>query len=207
MKDIYVNSRLHSLLLRCGILWPRRTWIYSQGEPWLFLSPKRLHKLVMHLGSGDKRVTRLLRLVKRYVPESEDYLRLLGLPRVYDATEGFCSECDALLPDDATATPSDSLCPSCFQSRKYREGAFTPVQLEDRAVDREKRNWILEHDPESLDPRRLAPLPRRRVVNRDWREAARLIGKGMTYRQVASRLDSTLSLVHRRVKECYWEDN
>lgn len=207
MKDIYVNSRLHSLLLRCGVLWPRRTWIFSQGEPWLFLSPKRLHKLAMHLGRDDKRVTRLLRLVRRYVPESEDYLRLLGLPRVYDETEGFCAECGALLPDAAALAPADSLCPSCLQDREYGEGAFTPVQLEDQAADRTKRDWILKHDPAALDPRQLAPLPRRRVVTRDWREAARLIGKGMTYRQVSSRLDSTLSLVHRRVKECYWEDN
>ena len=206
MKDVYINSRLHSLLLRCGVLWPRRTWIFSQGEPWLFLSPKRLHKLMMHLGSGDKRVMRLLRLVKRYAPESEDYLRLLGLPRVYDEAAGFCSECGALLPDDAAAA-MDFLCPSCLQNRKYREGVPTPVQLDDQAADREKRDWILEHDPAALDPSRFAPFPRRRVVNRDWREAARMIGKGMTYRQVSSRLDTTLSLVHRRVKECYWEDN
>ncbi len=212
MKNLYINSRLEPLLL--AIAQPVRDWIFSRGEPWLFLTPGRLAGLAGRLGRDDGRVRRLIWLVRRHSGAPEAFCRRLGLAearylRPDEYPPAFCPRCDGLHhphPEDI-----GQVCPDCREwersALRRRPGGGA---MRDRRLDRQARETLRRFQPGEFDGERLSPnykLNRHRRLERDWDRAANLILMGFAYRAVAKEFDCSVGLLHRKVKERYWERN
>lgn len=213
-KNLYVNSRLHPLLvgpLSSGV---RRDWIFSLGEPWLLVTPDRLAGIAGRVGKGDGRVHRLLGLVRRHCGDPEVYCRRLGVaatrrlePEDYPLV--LCPRCDGAHfphPEDAGA-----VCAECREAERIAQrGRPGGGEILDRRLDRAARRLLYDRHPDSFHDGALCPNYRynlRRRVHRDWDRAANRIFMGHPYRQVAREFDCSVGLLHSRVKERHWERN
>lgn len=214
MKILYINSHLHPMLVA-----PRphrrrnRTWLWSGGEPWLLLTPDRLGRLASRLGLADRRVDRLLSLVRRHSPSPELYCRRLGVPETrYVPPEAypaaFCPRCNGIVaahPEDANA-----LCPYCAREKERGDRSVAGGRQFDIKEDRKARLRVLSKDSFALTEQSLGPNPnynRHRVVERDWSMAAQRILCGTSYKKLARELKCSVGLLHKRVKEQRWELN
>lgn len=215
MKDIYINSRLAPLLLARRLGRMPIDWVFSQGEPWLLLTPPRLGRLSDQLGRKDCRIHRLLGLVRRYAADPGAYCRRLGVratrrfePAAYPLA--LCPRCDGAHhphPEDAGV-----VCPGCReQERRNERGRPGGGQLLDRLRDGQARQAIMEKDAQAFDDGVLCPnnqYNRSRKLVRDWDAAVNRIMHGCTYRKVAEEFDCSVGLLHRKVMERkYWENN
>lgn len=213
VKNLYINSRLHPLLVDVGDDCPGE-WLFTGGEPWLLLTPDRLGLLGDRLGRGDWRVHRLLGLIRRHVARPELFCRRLGVAetryiRPEDYPPVLCPRCDGLHqphPEDA-----GSLCPDCRErERQAQVRKRGGGELRDRLLDRDARKTLLEKDPSAFDGDTLSPnykFNQRRRLERDWDAAVNRILMGLPYRQVSREFDCSVGLLHRKVKERYWERN
>ena len=212
MRNLYINSRLHPLLI--APFPPVRIRIFSRGEPWLLLTPRRLEALATRLGLGDARVGRLVGLVRRHLEHPEWYCRRLGIgeTRHYRPEEyppALCPRCDGLHyphPEEAAA-----VCAGCREAmERERRSAPGGGTLVDRRRDKAARRRLLAKDPGSFDGEVLSPnykYNRARRLERDWDQATNRILMGLSYRQVAKEFNCSLGLLHKRVKERHWENN
>lgn len=204
MKNIYINSRLHSLLI--AYRRPPRVWLFSGGEPWLLLTPNRLERLANMLGLFDRRVDNLLDLVRRHEPEQEQFCRRLGVYETRyrpssDNPPCPCPRCDNLHHPDFLDT--DAACPSCRESEAEQSCSTEKPRLE-RAADSLARARLREVDPGSFEGDVLSPnfqYNRHRRLNRDWDRAANRILMGLTYRRVAREFDCAVGTLHKKVRE------
>ncbi len=212
MKNLYINSRLHPLLLA-----PADSpvqWIHSMGEPWLLLTPDRLCRLADRLGLADRRVRRLVGLVRRHSGTPELFCRRLGIGenrylRPDEYPPALCPRCDGLHhphPEDAGL-----VCPDC-RERERRAERSRPGggALRDRRLDLEARRNLRVRQPGDFDGEALSPnykLNRNRRLERDWDRAVNRILMGGAYRTVAKEFDCSVGLLHRKVKERFWENN
>lgn len=213
MKELYINSRLEPLLVAPRPKPPSRRWLFSAGEPWLLLTPGRLQALAIRLGLGDLRIRRLVGLVRRHSSCPERFCRRLGIAetrylRPDEYPPVLCPGCDGLHyphPEEA-ALP----CPECA-AKERRAASRRPGGVDrDRRRDFIARRRLRVMEPRSFDGDVLHPnykLNRRRRVVRDWDAALNRILMGMSYRQVSREFDCSVGLLHRRVKERYWENN
>lgn len=215
VKNIYINSRLHPLLLAAHPWRRAADWIFSQEEPWLLLTPMRLGKLADSLGRRDSRLVRLFGLVRRHAPHPELYCRRLGVKEVIQPHPDaypvvLCPRCDGVHaphPEDVGC-----VCGRCRQEewlleRKRPGGGL----LHDRARDRAARRFLMQKDPDSFENGALSPnsqYNRHRHLIRDWDRAANRILHGVPYKVVAKEFDCSVGLLHRKVMERkHWEDN
>lgn len=215
MKDIYINSRLHPLLMGRRRLAVPPVWLFSRGEPWLLLTPPRLATLAERLGLRDARVYRLLSMVKRHAFRPEAFCRRLGVEEIRQSDPdtypfALCPRCDSVHhphPEDA-----DLVCGQC-RERERREARTRPAggEIRDRRRDRAARADLLEKHPGLFDDGTLSPnhqYNRHRRLVRDWEKATNRILHGHTYKQVAKEFNCSVGLLHRRVKERkHWENN
>ena len=216
LKHIYMNSHLSPLLLAVSRSEPR-TWIFSQGDRWLYLSPPRLARLAALLGLEDVRVERLIDLVRRHSPRPQAYCRPLGLaaeaqiaPEEYPIV--LCPDCDGA----HTPHPLDAAlpCHACQEKMRRKEEQMPSDRvLRDRHRDRCARLRILGMDPGAFDGDNLSPnwrINHSRRLRRDWDNAVNRILMGGAYRWVAGEFDCSVGLLHRKVQESkggYWENN
>ncbi len=214
MKNIYINSRIHPLLVNAMRIPRQRQWIYSQGETWLLLTPGRLARLANWLGMSDSRVFRLIGLVKRYSGRPDAFCRRLGIPEtVYYPPEDYppalCPHCDGVHfphPEEI-----GRVCDACHEKEALGvRNRPCGGQLRDRHADRAARERLLEMDSSLFYQGELSPnykLNLHRRLDRDWDKATNRILTGGTYRQVAREFDCSVGVLHRRVKERSWENN
>lgn len=213
MKNIYINSRLHPLLVasRRARRGQPPDRLFSLGEPWLYLTPGRLAYLAMRLGRADPRIVRIVKLLRRHSPSPEAYCRRLGIaesvfvpPAEYPPA--LCPVCDNLHsphPEDA-----ERICPECME-RERRAEAERPAggELRDRLDDRSARRRLLARSAialkeETVNPRVSHGVPLR--VDVDWRKARLLISHGVAYRFVSREIGCALGKVARAK---HWECN
>lgn len=215
MKNLYVNSRLHPLLIALRGKKTAKKWIFSQGEAWLLLTPERFAHLASRLGLGDGRVFRLMGLIRRHSAVPERYCRLVGLPgtrqlKPEEYPLALCPRCDGAHyphPEDA-----GRICPECaekaFQAERRRPGGG---ELRDRREDDLARRRVRRKEPRSFNGNDLSPNFRinlNRRVHRDWDLAAHRILTGGRYKDVARDFDCSTGLLHRQVrKRTHWENN
>lgn len=214
MKTLYVNSRLHPLLLGKPEIGKSREWIFSLGEPWLLLTPQRLQNLAMRLGLGDGRIHRLIGLVRRHAEQPETYCRRLGIreslhfaPAEYPFA--LCPRCDGVHyphPED-----TNKVCQDC-RNKEHDEERLHPGggAILDRRLDKLARRALRRNEPRSFNSAGLSPnhrINQRRRVERDWEKAAHCIMLGLTYRRVSKEFDCSVGLLHRKVHERPWENN
>lgn len=213
MKHIYIDSRLDSLAV-AGWRKPIE-WIFSQGKPWLLLTPPRLSRLAARLGLHDNRVDRLLDNIRRHAKNPETFCQPLGIATDpdYDPTDyppAICPECDALHQPH----PLDAYepCSECQTKEKQRQSRGpSPRILDDRKADSLARAQLKEKDPELFCGEELSPnwkVNFNRRLNRDWQAAINRVLTGGTYRTVAREFDCSVGLLHRKVQERnFWENN
>lgn len=214
MKNLYINSRLHPLLVAPYRRGRTRNWIFSLGEPWLLLTPSRLARLASRLGIDDRRVSRLVGLVKRHNRRPGDFCRRLGIgeARYYRAEEyplELCPRCDGVFyphPEDAGA-----VCESCRANELFADRWKPTTAMDmDRMADEAARQRLSKADPSAFYEGRLSPnykLNLARRLDRDWDRAINRILMGGSYREVAREFDCSVGLLHRKVKERHWENN
>lgn len=213
MKILYINSRLHPLLIAPRPRHKNRTWLWTRGEPWLLLTPGRLERLAVRLGLTDDRVDSLFGLVRRHSPCPELYCRRLGVPEVghvppeaYPKT--FCPRCNGIL----AAHPEDTgaLCPYCAREKERSDNAVAGGRQADIREDHGARLRVLSKDSFALTEQVLGPNPKynqHRVVERDWNQAVQRILRGATYRGLAREMRCSVGLLHKKVMERRWECN
>lgn len=213
MKHLYINSRLHPLLVALSLGVPR-TWIFSLGEPWLFLTPGRLARLADRLSLADSRIGRLIRLVRRHAPDPRAYCRALGVKGGPQLTPDryplvLCASCGGVHyphPEEALEA-----CPDCREAAAARERKRADGAVRDRQRDQAARRAMLRKDPYSFDQGVLSPhwrINHSRRVHRDWDAAVNRILMGGAYRQVAREFECSVGLLHRKVRERrHWENN
>lgn len=212
MKNLYVNSRLHPLLVADSL--PAREWIFSRGEVWLLLTPGRLRLIAAKLGAIDSRVHRLLALARRHAARPELFCRGMGVEDVgYVPPDQYppalCPRCDGVHyphPEDAGTVCSDCR-ETARRSERLRPGGG---ELRDRRQDRAARELLRRNEPRSFDGDVLAPnfrLNLNRRLERDWDKAINRILMGGAYRKVAREFNCSVGLLHRKVHERQWENN
>ncbi len=214
MKNVYIDSRLRSLAIAWRAERPK-TWVFSQGRPWLLLTPARLARLAALLGLEDERIARLILQVRRHSPTPSSYCRPLGIVVEDPAPDGrypfaICPVCDSVHhphPLDAGLA-----CPRCREQEEVRRRRQpTPGRLADALADSRVRDVIRANDPGAFDDGVLSPnwkLNRRRRLERDWDAAVNRILTGGRYRRVAREFDCSVGLLHKKVHECRaWENN
>lgn len=215
MKNLYINSRLHPLLVGSTRNGRGRDWIFSRGESWLLLTPARLAALADRLGLADGRVHRLIGLIRRHSDRPNDYCRRLGIretvrldPKDYPLVS--CPRCDGIHqphPEDA-----GMVCAECREQEQKAIARRPPGgAMRDRQEDRLARDILFEKSPGSFDEGVLSPnfqYNLKRRLHRDWDKAINRILMGHTYRQVSREFDCSVGLLHRKVKEHRnWENN
>lgn len=213
MKHLYVNSRIHAICLPHHLL--PVDWRWSQGMPWLLLTPVRMGRLAGRLGLGDPRVERLVRLIRLYAARPLEFCRPLGLEAESGDGGGeyppvVCPRCDSVHnphPVDASFP-----CRDCVEKEREAEClAPTPRALADKAADVAARAFIAIASPELHRGGELAPYCKdnaSRRLDRDWDAAVGRIRMGMSYRRVAREFDCSVGVLHKRVMERkYWENN
>lgn len=212
MKHIYINSRLHPLMIAVKRGRPARQWIFSQGERWLLLTPGRFARLAMRLGRVDRRIDRIMLLVRRHSPHPEEFCRGVGLeevryinPRDYPAVK--CPSCGMLHfphPEDARRT-----CGECT-ARDLVDSLRSPSRLErrDRLLHQVARQRILDKSAVAFRPTTINPclinVQSRRLDKRIARAAKQMVGRGQTYRETSKKLGCSLGVVS---KVNTWEMN
>lgn len=215
MKQVYFDSRLRSLVLAIRDRRAPKVWIFSQGWPWLILTPHRLERLARMLGLEDGRVEKLVDQVRRHCPDPHRYCRPLGLPAADPSPLAvhpiaICPQCDSVHrphPLDAKMA-----CAECRERVLARQQTSpSPGQLADLAADASARLNILRNDPGAFVDGMLSPnwrLNYARRLRRDWDAAVNRILIGHTYRRVARDFDCSVGALHRKVHEkAYWESN
>lgn len=212
MKHIYVNTYLHPLLL--AVARSPKTWLFSEGEPWLYLSPGRLSRLANRLGLADCRIDALLYLIRRHAPDPGSYCRALGLKRVrqYHPREyplELCVGCGGVHfphPEDVNLP-----CPDCEAELQRRQKGIAGGAARDRRQDKRARHRLSTKDPRSFDGEALSPnwkINYRRRLHRDWEQAINRILMGCAYRTVARDFNCSVGLLHKKVQERkFWENN
>ena len=214
MKHLYIDSRLRHIAVATTPKAPRQ-WLFSQGRPWLLLTPKRLARLAAMLGLADRRVDSLVRRIRRECPNPSLFCVPLGLPadppNLPDQWPlAICPECDGVhVPHPLDA---EKPCAECRQAARKREEALpSPGMRLDRERDASVRQWLRENDPSAFDNGVLSPnwrINRTRRLQRDWDDAVNRILLGRTYRRVAREIECSVGLLHRKVKEkMTWECN
>lgn len=213
MKHMYIDSRLDYLTLAAWMR-PRR-WIFSQGRPWLLLTPDRLSRLAFRIGLEDHRIERLVDGVRRYAKHPDQYCRPLGLPaeRYYepgDYPPALCPVCDGI--HQPHPLDVNQPCEKCVQAERSRIGGGpTPGMQRDVMEDEEARKTLGSKEPSLFCEGELSPNWRMnfsRRVERDWDAAINRILMGATYRAVAREFACSVGLLHKKVKERnFWEDN
>lgn len=215
MKQVYIDSRLRSLVLAIREKRKPEVWIFSQGRPWLILTPGRLGRLARMLGLEDGRIEDLVNQIRRHCPDPSRYCRPLGLD-IEDPSPvepypiAICPQCDRVHrphPMDAGLA-----CAECQdRERVRRRTALSFGELADLARDAAARMAILEKDPGAFMDGRLSPnwrLNYARRLKRDWDAAVNRILMGDNYRRVAREFECSIGLLHRKVREkAYWENN
>ncbi len=213
-KLLYINARLNVICVSARM--QRRDWRFSLGEPYLLLTPRRLRRLRDMLDRRDPRLAHILDVAIRMADDPAAYAKALGtrLPRHLrpEAPRGpvLCPRCDHTHyphPLDAGLP-----CPDCEAALRRRDAKQpSPVTLADRRDDRAAREIIKENNPEAFYEGRLSPnwrINAKRRLDRDWEEACRRIGMGLSYRRVADQFECSVGLVHKKVKEQkFWESN
>ncbi len=208
MKQVYVNSRLHSLPVGVPACLPApREWIFSLGDRWLLLTPPRLGRIAALLGPEDGRIARILRDVRRWHPNPEDFLLTPGLeeaaqpgPAPFPVACPGCGRIHCPHPEDA-----EEPCPDCA-------GRGSPTRRAlDAVLDARARALLLRRCPGDFEDGVLSPnwrLNRRRRLRRDWDGAVNRILLGDRYRPVARDYQCSVGLLHRKVTEAkHWEWN
>lgn len=205
MKHVYMDSRLQTLALpvREGI--EPGNWVFSQGRPWLLLTPRRLRRLAEIAGSGDSRVDDVLvRFHRETVRPGGDGKFPLAI----------CPVCDS--PHRPHPTDAVLACPACrAREEKRRLAAPTPPMEEDMRRDAEAREVFRKNFPGAFVDGELSPNWRynyERRLERDWEAALGRILTGGTYRRVAREFGCSVGLLHKRVTERaperkHWESN
>lgn len=214
MKNLYVNSRLHPLLLACGSRrFPARTWVFSLGEPWLLLTPPRLGSLAGRLGPDDWRVDRLLRLLRRHHPEPETFCRRLGVEESRYVPPSrhppvACPRCGGV--HEPHPCEDGEICGECRRAEQAGDREGGGVRRA-RDGDRVAREVLRERHPDCFDDGVLSPNYRmnmNRRLERDWDRAINRILMGLSYRAVAREFDCSVGLLHKKVHERFhWENN
>lgn len=213
MRDIYINSRLDSLSVAARRR-PRNR-IFSLGNPWFLLTPRRLARLAFMFGLDDRRIERIITDVRRHSGNPRAYCLPLGMETepYYDPEDyppALCPVCDGVHQPH----PLDVYqpCSECLEKKRIIErNSPGPLVKRDLELDEIARIFIREREPSMLCDGELSPnwrynYPRRLV--RDWDAAVNRILTGGTYRQVAREFDCSVGLLHRKVKERnFWEDN
>lgn len=215
MKHLYIDSRLHSIALASRKGKRPNVWIFSQGRPWLLLTPRRLKRLASLLGLKDGRVESLVVQVQRHCAVPSRYCRPLGVTAVDPSPDGLhpiavCPECDRV----HRPHPLDSrlACDDCRENAELlRNCGPTPLAEEEYKKNEEIRRLIQENNPGEFVDGELSPnwrLNHHRRLRRDWEAAIGRILLGMTYRRVARDFNCSLGLLHKKVHEKgYWENN
>lgn len=215
MKHVYIDSRLDTLALavRDGAL--PKNWIFSQGRPWLLITPKRLRRLADMLGLEDARVDGVVNRVRRECASPSRYCGPLAIETVEPDSDGqyplaVCPVCDGVhRPHPLDRALACAACRAREEMR--RRTAPTPPMEEDIALDEMIRRLFRENFPDSFVDGELSPNWRfnyERRLERDWESAMNRILMGGTYRRVAREFSCSVGLLHRKVSERkHWESN
>lgn len=214
MRHIYIDSCLHSLTLAGW--YEAKQWIFSQGRPWLLLTPRRLSRIAVRLGIGDRRVERLVNDVRRHSATPCKFYQALGMEEVepyYAPGEyppALCPVCDHV----HNPHPLDAYqpCPPCRESgRADGLDKLSPVVARDREASRTAIETLRKNNPDSFCEGKLRPNWQynfSRRLHRDWDAAVNRILMGGTYRTVAKEFNCSVGLLHKKVQEQkFWENN
>lgn len=213
MKHIYIDSLLDSLAVAARS--KPKQWIFTQGKPWLLLTPTRLSRLAFRLGIGDRRIENLLGNVRRYSDCPESFCHPLGLEAepYYDPNDyppALCPVCDRVHQPHPLDVHQP--CPECAQREKTQEAQQeTPGVLKDREEDSRARRKLVKAAPSLFFEGDLSPnwkMNSSRRIQRDWDAAINRILMGAAYKVVAKEFDCSVGLLHKKVKERkFWEEN
>jgi hypothetical protein len=215
MKHVYIDSRIRTLALTIRSGATPKNWIFSQGRPWLLITPQRLRRLAAMLGLEDARVDGVVDRVRRECAAPSRYCEPLGLGAAGPDGDGqypiaICPVCDGVHrphPLDAALA-----CGECRAGEELRRwNGPTPPMEKDVAMDAAAREVLLANFPDSFVNGELSPNWRfnyERRLERDWDAATNRILMGGTYRRVAREFSCSVGLLHKRVGERkHWESN
>jgi|GEM_PF-4305909 hypothetical protein len=214
MKHIYIDSRVTPLLLDAAVFIKPRTQIFSQGKPWLLLTPSRFEQLIDRLGTRDNRIGLLMRVIRRHARDPARFCRSAHAETPERRALGeyppvLCPGCDGVHsphPEDA-----GEVCDSCRELlRKTRQAAFAGGRTRDKRMNILARERLFELEPSLFRDGCLMPnhqFNAARRLARDWDAAVNQILHGRPYKQVAAEYDCSVGLLHKVVKERYWESN
>lgn len=217
MKNVYINSRLHELLIpadRVGAEERPEQWIFSLGEAWLLLTPEILAILARRLGREDARVNRLIRAVRRHSPRVDDFCRRLGLEpvgvwRPEDYPLGECPSCGGLR--QAHPEETGAVCLPCERKAERNSRLGMPGgRKADWEANLAARRRILGKSDIAFDPGVVNPYAGKRISrcgDLDWDKARQLRGRGLPYAAVAKAIGCSLGLAYKRLKPAAWFNN
>lgn len=213
MRHIYIDSQLTPLTVAARVH-PKR-WIFSQGKPWLLLTPDRLSRLAFRLGLRDWRIECLVDNVRRHSQRPGDFCTPLGLEVEPYYEEGnyppaLCPVCDRVHHPHPLDVNQPCLC--CREKERVQDSrSETPGVLRDRRENGEARERLFQENPSLFCEGELSPnwqMNYTRRLHRDWDAAVNRILMGGAYRAVARDFNCSVGLLHKKVQERkYWEDN